>query len=153
MISFQIEDFDQFTKDAAPIMESHAEELKKGLGVEFELDMGLYEWLFYHGELLLLTARDKGAMVGYLVIRVTAHNRSKSTKIAQEEALFLLPEYRRGNNGAKLIKLGLKAAEAMGAQKFYITSQECKPIGNFLSKLGFTKKSETYEMSLEQKDG
>ena len=153
MITYQIEDYETFVPEAMELFKKHAEEMKEALKVDFELDVGHYERLFYLGELLFLTARENGVMVGYQVIRIAAHNRSKNTKIAQEEALFLLPEYRKGQNGQKLLQLGAEAARHSGAEKYYVTSQEAKPISSLLLKVGFKKKAEVYVMELEPVDG
>ena len=150
MLSFQLETPQEFLPDAIPLMQAHALELKDSLSGELNLDMGHYIKSFTTGKLLLLTARDKGAMVGYQIIQIAFHNRSNTTLIAEEEALFLLPKYRKGWNGVRLLKLGIEAAKTLGAEIFYVSSQECYPIKSLLLKVGFKKKSESYMLQLRK---
>jgi hypothetical protein len=148
-LRYALESFDQFFPDAFPLMQAHAVELEESLGVALELNVGLYKKLFDQGSLLLLTARSDGVMVGYQVIQIAHHIRAKGKKVAEEEALYLVPEFRRGFNGVNLLKLGIEAAKAVGAEIFYASSQECHPIGSLLRKVGFTKQAEIYRLALE----
>ena len=149
-LTYQIESYEEFVPEGLSLLQKHYEELANPLDAPFIIDMGLYESLYKEGSLLLLTARDKGVMVGYEIIRLGQHVRSNGTLVADEEGLFLLPEYRKGNAGILLVQLGIRAAQAVGAEYFFSYSQECRPIGKLFIKLGFRKQAEIYVMKLEK---
>ncbi len=149
-LTYKLEPIWEFLPEANPLMLAHANELSDALGVPLSLDVGHYAQLFKTGQLLLLTARHDGAMVGYLIIQIGAHAKSQSVLIAEEQGFYLKPEYRKGFFGVKLLKLGIEAAKAYGAEIFFAASQECYPVSSLLIKSGFKKKSEIYQMVIAE---
>ena len=143
---FALETWDQFYEEGLVLLARHMEETKLHDEVSVNMDMGLYKALWASGQLLLLTARDKEQMVGYFIIQIAQHNRSKTTLIAQEEGLYLAPEYRKGRNGMRLVQLGIEAAKAVGAEMMFCSSLVERPIGGLLQRLGFRKNAEVFMM-------
>ena len=53
---------------------------------------------------MTITARDEGKLVGYSIFFITNHLHYKSTVYANNDLLYLHPDYRKGSLGIKFIK-------------------------------------------------
>jgi L-amino acid N-acyltransferase YncA len=147
---FSIEPWQRFIPEAEPLFLEHMAELQHCVDVPLNLDMGRYARLYADGQLLFLTVRLDGALVGYFILKIAPHMRSKHTLIAQEEAIYLKPEVRGGMLGLKLLQMGVEVAKAAGVDMLFIQSQEGKPIRALLQRIGMKKTAEVYSMKFEK---
>lgn len=147
-VTFHVESMSEFLKEGAQLILDHGAELKHCIKVPIELDVGLYFNLWAAGKLLILTARENGVMVGYLILQIASHIRAKSTLIAQEEALYLVPSARKGWTAVKLLRLGFEVAKIRGAKFFYASSQQGAEVGALLKYVGMEPSAVVYSMEL-----
>lgn len=148
-VVYRLESMDEFLEDAMPLFQAHIEELKETIEVELNIDMNKYLRLWQNGSLLILAAREKGKLIGYYIMRLAQHSRSKHTLVANEEALYLKPEHRKGFVGIKLVEMGLLVAKAAGAEISYCSSHAGRSIAPLLKHFGFQKTTELYMLKLE----
>lgn len=116
-------------------IEIKREPLRDNIGIVIDLVKKHYEEVTLHKEIkkldpdwdrylklealsqfVFLTARDDGEMVGYCSMFVMPHIHYKDTLCATNDAIYLLPEYRKTDVGPKLIGYAEKIAKVMGCQ-------------------------------------
>jgi GNAT superfamily N-acetyltransferase len=110
--------------EAEPLTRLHWEEIAKNKALlTLNPDVEKYELLDKNDALLLVTARDDGALVGYFLWIVLPHPHYKHVLVAEEDLHFLSPEYRSGGvrgagcgYGYKLLEAARDAAIARGAR-------------------------------------
>ncbi len=71
-------------------------------------------------DILFVTARLEGRIVGYCVFWLHYHPHYKSVLCAQSDVYYLVPEYRSGLNGFDLLKNGLEFAKKRGARYAFV---------------------------------
>lgn len=89
-----------------------------GFDFEFDPDVDAYRRLYELGFLYALAAFVDEKIVGYCTIAVTNHAHNKAVRVASNDALFVLPEYRHGIVSGKLIATAVKTAKQRGASRF-----------------------------------
>lgn len=112
---FAVEQFKDAIDEARPLLRRHWEEIAKNKALlKLDPDMETYDRI---GEnLLLITARRDGHLVGYFLWFLIKHPHYKHVSVAEEDLHFLLPEYRRGLAGYMLMKAACQAAFESGAK-------------------------------------
>lgn len=88
---------------------------KKIMRLEPDLD-----YYLSNKDILLVTARVEGRIVGYCVFWLHTHPHYKSVLVAQSDIYYLSPEYRSGLNGFDLLEKGLQFAKAAGARYAFV---------------------------------
>lgn len=81
--------------------------------VPLEPNVALYQAIEGAGNMLLLAARVDGVLVGYACyfIMPSLHH---PLRVAQSDVVYLLPEYRRGSAGLRLLRAVERALAARG---------------------------------------
>lgn len=75
------------------------------------------------GVLKAVSVRDEGLLVGCCFYTLSLHHHAKNTLVAQELSLYLLPEYRKGRIGIRLLDFIEEAAKEDGAKIMLMTSR------------------------------
>jgi GNAT superfamily N-acetyltransferase len=89
-----------------------------------DLDWSRYMQAQDKGEFFLVTARiGLGRMVGYMAMFLQPHLHYRQTKVACDDAHYLMPEYRGQGAGKAMIAFAEKMAAERGATVF---SMRCK---------------------------
>jgi hypothetical protein len=89
------------------------------------------------GRLLQLTARDGGRLVGNFRMYV-APSRHTSQRIATEDTLYLLPEYRKGRNAMRFIEYMESCMRVLHVTEIYLDDKVANPaVGKLLDHLGY----------------
>lgn len=84
-----------------------------------------------------------GELVGYAVFQVYGHLHFKSTRYASNSGIYIKPECRRGNAGAKLIVDSEKLLGEAGVRKITYSVPDASALGAMLEKGGYVA-SERY---------
>jgi len=123
--TFQRERWATFVKDAMPIFPLHYMELALDQDkVRLCLDFSRYEAADREGQLHLVTMREDGKLAGYWIGAVMLHlHYADAGPMAIVDIYFVLPEYRVGGNGAKLLLEVERTLKERGVVKIY---QSCK---------------------------
>lgn len=147
---YQAERSRDLWKEITPLLERHWWEISTYLDIPLDPDVERYNVMDDAGLLRCYTARFNGELIGYVVL-ICASLHYKSTKIANQDVLFLLPEYRRGRAGIGLIKF---AEERLRQEGFSVIYQHQKiehpALGVVLEKIGYKKIEHIWAKRLER---
>ena len=103
MITFHVESYDTSYKDIQKLYMIHWKEISK-FSFEANIDWDLFAKLYALGNLFIATARKNERMIGYFISYMFPHIRYKDKIFADNDTIFILPEYREGWTGYKFIK-------------------------------------------------
>lgn len=144
-VEFGVELFHDCVDEIATLVNTHFEEA--GLdreAVPLDVDWERYIALSNAGEVLTVTARINGQMVGYFIALITPNLHYKSSTIALTDSFFILKEYREGMTGVRLFKYTIKVLkEDIGVDRFHIGCKLHIDMDKIFKRLGF-KPIETY---------
>lgn len=147
MTKFQVESVDEWASEATDLIYAHWQELGLDLDLEIAPDFGKMKQLEDMGMFKVITVRDDGRLVGYLLAIVNNHLHYKnSPKMLIVDAYYVSPEFRNGA-GVKLVRFTEDLAHRLGAIKIYFSckvhkdhSQLFQALGYRLSDFAFTKR-------------
>jgi GNAT superfamily N-acetyltransferase len=143
-ITAQVESFIDCWPDLQPLLPLHWAELAIHQD-KMPLDV---DYLTYHrqeeaGELLFITLRNRGDLVGYFAGLIGRSPHYKSTLACKMDVIYLYPEH-RGFGAGKLLMDTIKAElKRRGVQVWYMGSKNHKPIEALFMACGF-EPMETY---------
>lgn len=142
-VTFAVEAFEGAYSEAGPLMELHWREIARNKALlVLNPDEGLYRKM--QPNLLLVTARCAGRLVGYFLWVLMTHLHYKHVLVAEEDLHFLLPEYRRGLTGYKFIKAACVAAHARGAKLLVMREKIGHEHPALMERLGFKATDTVY---------
>jgi GNAT superfamily N-acetyltransferase len=111
-------------------------------------DLDVYLKLQALGKLIVCTARADGALVGYFVVMMSPHLHYKHILVATEDIHYLLPEYRHGWTGVRLMKFSEKMADAAGCRLITGRAKAKSEHGALYKRLGYDLMDEVYTKRL-----
>lgn len=144
MISFQTETWAQYSKDALPLWHEMQQDHAADLPVD--PDLPAYEHLDRSSKLRILTARDNGSLIGYIVFVVYKHPHHEKILCGHEDAFYLSKTHRKGLTGAKMIREGVRLLASQGVQRVFFTTDAANDCGPLLERIGFAKSNVIYSI-------
>src|SRR6185312_6140780 len=137
MLSFQIESVEQWASEAAPLYGKHWRELGLDLDLEIAPDIEKMKVMESLGIFTVITARQEGKLIGYLLAVVSTHLHYRtSPRMFIIDAYYILPEFRKGA-GAKLLKFAEHTAKKLGAIKMYLSCKVHEDHSDLFRALGY----------------
>jgi GNAT superfamily N-acetyltransferase len=137
---FQIERWAPFIEEGKEIFPVHFEELaldkeQMPLGMDFAFYQKLEDLGFLH----VLTAREGKKLVGYYIAMVfQSHPHNKDAgPVSTTDMFYILPAYRKGGAGAKLLMMAEKTLRERGVKKAAISVKVHQNHGTLLKALGW----------------
>ena len=118
-----------------PLLEEHWKEIAHYQDIPLDPHWPGYYAAEDAGKLRIFTVREDGKLVGYAVFFV-GNLHYKSTKIATQDILFVLPEH-RGLTGARLIRYCDEYLQAEGAQAVFHHVKRAHNFGPLLERMGY----------------
>lgn len=104
-------------------------------------------------KLFILTARVDGALVGYNVMLLLHHPHYRDARVAQNDVIYVVPEYRRGRVGLGLIKYFEAAMRGCGFDKIYYHAKLANDFGRLLERMDYLPVETVYAKSLKVESG
>jgi len=148
-VVFAEENFYTVKDDILPLIEDHWEEIAVNKDkIKLNPDWEAYEALYQSGSLGVYTAREDGALVGYLVVTAARNPHYKDHVFASNDILFLTPSHRKGFTGYKLIKFVEKDLKGKGISVFIVNTKVHQPFDVLMKRLGFSLIERTYSKYL-----
>jgi GNAT superfamily N-acetyltransferase len=134
-ITFQKELFGLIAPELPDLWLRHWEEIDQ----ENRLDPDWQKYLVMEatGLLHVITARNTKKLIGYYMAVVTPQLHDKTCLMAFSDTLYILPEYRVGWTGYKLIREAGKMLKVLGVKKSYLVTKKNFPLIMLLKRLGY----------------
>jgi len=106
MITYKEDSFEEILLDFNLLLKDHMAEMNyfQLNGAKFDPDYRKYIRGQDAGHFLLVTAKDSGVLVGYIVFYVDSPVRFQSTIYAKEDLYYVRPEYRRQGIAKRLFE-------------------------------------------------
>jgi GNAT superfamily N-acetyltransferase len=87
-------------------------------------------------------------VVGYFVVLVGRNIHYKDHLFAQNDIIYVHPDYRKGSTGARLIKFAEKCLKEDGVSVLTINTKVHKPFDPLMERLGFNLIERVYSKYL-----
>lgn len=140
-----------FWAEAEPLLRAHSAEVNAYPGVlGFDIDHDRYRFAERSKTLHLLTAHDRGKLVGYFALSVGRHSQDKSILIGIGDALYAHPDYRRMHLGTDLIRRGIDCMREVGVNIMTMRDRLDRGNGDYLKRFGFVPQEISCSMILKQ---
>lgn len=148
-MKYHVERFDDVYPEAHPLLLAHWQELNNDPGSELLSNEALYRQAEANNGLLILTARDEGKLVGYSAIFVHQGLHNAAQKQATQDVFYVVPEYRGGMTGTRLIHLAEETLRVESVELVYNHCNMKNPLlGRLLEALGYKPVSVIYQRRL-----
>lgn len=145
MLTFQLEAWADYHRDCQELWAAHYLEIAVQKDrMEMRPDVAGYLAMEAQGRLQIVTVRDDGRMVGYLLSVIRPHMHYANVLCGFEDAYFLSRTHRRGLTGVKLIREGMRHMQAVGVKKAFFMTKAALDMGRIFERLGFTKSDIVY---------
>lgn len=89
-----------------------------GFDFEFKPDVETYRKLHDAGLMFAVAAFIDSCIVGYCTVTVVGHPHNPSVKVASNDALFVMAEYRNGLLPGRIMTTAVREARRRGASRF-----------------------------------
>ena len=145
MITCQIEPWSSFVVEAAPLFPLHWEELalnkdKVPLDPQYEV----YAQRDAQGQVLVVTIREDGALVGYFVGFIAPGLHYKTCITCTMDVFYVHPEHRGAGAGFVLFRTVERELKRRGVQRIFVGSKLHKDASWLFQKLGYEEVERYY---------
>jgi GNAT superfamily N-acetyltransferase len=136
---YQHENYGNVREEIKPLIIKHWEEIALNQDIiELNPDWDAYGELDRSGLLRVFTVRNKEeSLVGYFVVIVSRSLHYKDHVFANNDIIFVLPEYRKGTTGIKLIDFAERELEAEGIRALNINTKDHQSFDAILQRRGY----------------
>lgn len=115
-VAYARETLSRFIDEAFPLLSDHWQEVSHYSDIPLDPDLVRYHSSEDQGMLRVYTARVGGKLAGYSVFLVNHNAHYASSLQAQQDVLFVHPDFRRGRLGIRLIDFADAELKAEGVQ-------------------------------------
>jgi len=124
MLTTQVEDWGPFIQEAQPLLPLHWEELALNKDkVPLNPQYDVYAARDAAGQVMVVTLRDVGRLVGYFIGFVAPGLHYKTCLTLTMDIFWTHPSIRNGFAGVKLFRLVEKEAKRRGVQRMFFGSK------------------------------
>ena len=150
-VTFMVEPFKEAFGEADALMAKHWEEIARNKHLlVLNPDVERYEIMEKKGDLLLVTARSAGALVGYFLWVLGTHSHYKDVLVAEEDLHYLTPECRLGLIGYNFMKFSRQAALDRGAKLLVVREKLGHEHPALMKRLGYMPTEIAYTYSAKE---
>lgn len=138
-------------KDGEALFPAHWRELSLNQDkIPLDINYDLYVNADSQGIGHIVTVRDAAKLCGYIILAIMPHLHYKSSgPMAMLDVYYLLPEYRTGGVGTKLIMYAETTLRARGVKKIYFSTKAHQDNSELLEALGFRLSDKVFTKLLE----
>lgn len=139
MVTYQVEQYPDIIEEMKGLFDAHWAEIASDRdAIKLNPKYDSYMNMHLAGLLHMVTARENGVMVGYLVSFVNTHLHYADCLTAHWDIYYISPSHRKGMVGIKLFTFSEKALIERGVQKIYAHTKIKNDIGTLLERLGYS---------------
>ena len=143
------EDFYVVKQEADELFYKHWEEIALNKDkIKLNPDWSFYETVYNSGNLGVYTVRKDAKLVGYFFVVASSHPHYKDHIFANNDIVYIDPDYRKGLVGFKLIKFVEEDLKKMGVSVLTVSTTVHKPFDAVLERLGFENTERLYSKYL-----
>lgn len=148
-LEFAVEAYSSAIEEMRLMYPSHWAEIANNRDIiPLDMDYAKYEMMEQLGMLHVVTAREDGALVGYINFVVCPHLHHMSTVTATQDFMYLKPSYRKGFNGINFLRFADSSLKARGVRKVFQESTLRCDFGPVLKYLGYEPSAGIYSKVL-----
>lgn len=148
-MDYQVESVVACKEEVQELLEQHWEEIALNKDViKLNPDWDQYKAMERAHMLKAFGARDNGKLVGYFVVTITRSMHYKDHLFANNDVIYLHPDYRKGLAGAKLVKFAEKKLKEMGVSVLMVNTKLHRPFSRLLEFLKFKPVETVYSKRL-----
>ena len=137
MTTFQLESVEDWASESKDLVYAHWQELGLDQDLEIAPDFAKMKAIEDIGIFKVITVREDGKMVGYLLALVSKHLHYRtSPPMLIVDAYYVSPECRSGT-GVKLIRFTESVAHRLGAIKVYFSCKVHKDHSKLFTAMGY----------------
>lgn len=133
-------------KECEPLFLKHKEEINT-LNSALSVEPWEYVRAYRLGSFVFFTIRENNKVIGYSGYQIYKHSYD-GKKTADQHLLYLLPEYRKGLLGVKLIKFCENRLKEKEVVHLLQHTSKIKDLGKLFQRLGYTECEVTYSKEL-----
>lgn len=138
MITAQVESFTERLDELKPLLPVHWEKLALDKDrVPLDPQYGIYIEREARGELLFITLRDAGRMVGYWIAFIAPGLHYRTCLTATMDIWNVLPEYENGVAAMILIRAVEKEYGRRGVKRSFVGEKLHRPCGRLFKAFGY----------------
>ena len=139
MIEYREDKFKNILMDFMHLLPEHMAEMNyfHKQGCKFDPDYSAYIRGQDAGHYVLVTAKDSGILVGYIVFSVQRHIRYRDTVYAQEDLYYVVPEYRRQGIAKRLFAEAEQVLKQRGVDYIFATTKTYLDRSGLLEQSGY----------------
>lgn len=155
MITYALESWDTYAKEAPSLWAAHYEELCRAElkpRKPMSPDGPFFQFCESRGMLQVLTGRKAGVMVAYSVVIVRRHSHY-DILAGFEDAYFLTSAERGAGQGTQLVNAALYHLRRRGVQEVYFMTHSLCDRSKMFEKLGFALQGKCYSKWLSAPEG
>lgn len=145
----QVERIEDVLHELKPVHAAHWQETERYRhGIALNPDYNYMINAERSGRFMLFTVRNQSGIVGNCMMYLS---RSTHTQrwVAEEDTIFILPEYRKGRLGVRLIRYVEDVLRNMGVTEIRVTVKTVNDVGRLLSHLGYNHTGNQLTKTLE----
>ncbi len=134
-----------------PLLRDHFQEIAHYPDIPLNPAYSQYFAAELHGQLRIFTARVQGKLVGYAIYFVRPSLHYQDSLQAQQDVLYLAPEYRRGKIGTELIEYADYELRCEGVQVViqHVKAKKELNFGPLLKRIGYELMDELWTRRLD----
>lgn len=145
MITYQVESFTERLPELKPILPLHYEELaldkdKVPLSPQYDI----YTKREALGELIFVTARKDGELVGYFIGFIAPGLHYSTCLTCIMDIFYIHPDYRGSNAGFEMFNYTEKKLKKRGVDRWFVGSKVHLDASWLFERLGFDRVETTY---------
>lgn len=138
MIDVRVEQYATVIGEIKPLLELHWQEIATDRdAIPLDPNFEQYRAMEAAGNLVILTAREAGALIGYSIFFLIRHPHYQSTVFAMNDILFVTPAKRGGRAGLRLIRESERVMRERGASKISWHIKAMHDFSPLLHRIGY----------------
>lgn len=150
MITFQQETFDDVYEPLQALFPLHWEELALDKDIiPLDPDYDVYRQAEKAGQLLVITCRKEGEIIGYFVGFVRTDLHYKTCLTCRMDIFFIHPDHRKSSLGIKLFTELKNVCQQRGVRRIVLGSKCHKDASILFERLGYTEIERFYSLRIE----
>lgn len=136
-VVFAVENIAVIRDEAMDVVRQHYDQTAQFKEVqELDPDWEAYDRIEQAGKLWVMTAREDGRIVGYIIMLLSMDMHYRNLRRATEDVHFMIPEDRKGLIGYKMLSQTVNAMREKGVQTVTFRTKASDSHGVLFERLG-----------------